>query len=167
MEALRRGADRVLGIDMVDNIEFKEVNLNGKADFLLMDIMSSNFWAVPMHEIVLCAGVLYHVSDPVGLLRRLKMVTFQTLVLETAYREGYPCGDGTPTLSFCPKDSFDNNPSNWFLPNYTFLRDIAREVGFEITKTIKLEGGRICLHLVPIYKLSQKLLPRKPEYMKS
>ena len=39
VEALRRGADRVLGIDMVDNIEFKEVNLNGKADFLLMDIM--------------------------------------------------------------------------------------------------------------------------------
>lgn len=161
-EAACRGADKVLGIDYVPSFNW-ETNAQEEIDFLIMDVFSPNFLALPLFDVVLCAGVLYHVSDPVGLFRRLHMKTKELLVLETAI-SFEPME--TPLLQYCPDNSFDDNPSNWFLPNLPFLTAITEEVGFESMK-VNIGGDRACLHLKPFRKMTDKLLPRKPQYMKS
>jgi SAM-dependent methyltransferase len=155
----RRKATHGIGIDAVPSPLWKD---SPKEKYLIMDAFNPNFLGLPVCDIVLCAGVLYHVSDPVGLLRRLRMKTGKLLVLETATTNAYPF----PYLRYCPADSFDNNPSNWFLPNVSFIHAISGEVGFEIIHTIR-HGDRVCFHMKPIKTMTDKLLPRKKEYMRS
>lgn len=161
-EATRRGATFALGIDSVPSPIWKDTI---REKYLIMDVFNPNFLGLPVCDVVLCAGVLYHVSDPVGLLRRLRMQTGKLLVLETAIVLSTDQYD-SPMLMYCPEDSFDNNPSNWFLPNTAFLEAIMPEVGFEVEKMVNL-GGRVCLHLTPKIKISDKLLPRKSQYMRN
>jgi tRNA (mo5U34)-methyltransferase len=161
-EAACRGADKVLGIDYVPSFNW-ETNAQEEIDFLIMDVFSPNFLALPIFDVVLCLGVLYHVSDPVGLLRRLHMKTKELLVLETVISNRRA---DAPILEYCLNDSFDNNSSNWFLPNMFFLNAICEEVGFIVEKIIS-SGDRVCLYLKPFHKMTDKLLPRKPQYMKS
>lgn len=162
-EAESRGADYALGIDAVESI----MTETEASKFIQMDVFSPNFLALPLFDVVFCGGVLYHVSDPVGLLRRLKLKTGQFCILETAVMTvASKIVNKTPFLQYCPQSSFDNNPSNWFIPNMEFLRAIMEEVGFDILRT-QVEGDRACLHLKPFRKLSDKILPRKVEYMKN
>lgn len=168
--ALGRGADWAVGVDLVESKDWGLVRQTWSFELInliVMDIMSPNFLALPQADVVLCAGVLYHVSDPVGLLRRLRMKTGSLLVLETAITPKLSHIDGgLPILQYCPNDSFDNNHSNWFLPNTPFLDAICEEVGFEVVLK-QMKGGRAWYHLKPFKKLTDKLLPRKPQYMKS
>lgn len=159
-EAVRRRKARYgIGVDPVPSSLWEVTH---QENYLIMDVFNPNFLGLPVCDVVLCAGVLYHVSDPVGLFRRLQMKTRELLVLETAVTNAYPF----PYLRYCPDNSFDDNPSNWFLPNVPFLREICKEIGFKITETIR-NGDRVCLHLRPFHKMTDKLLPRKPQYMKS
>ena len=155
----RRKAFFGIGIDSVPSPLWSD---HPKEIYILMDAFNPNFLGLPFCDVVLCAGVLYHVSDPVGLLRRLRMKTNELCILETVFTWAYPF----PYLRYCPDNSFDDNPSNWFLPNQAFLRAIMPEVGFEILKTVK-DGDRLCMHLMPSDRVIAKLLPRKPQFMKN
>lgn len=165
-EAHNRGAHLSVGVDKVlDSMWSVRALGHENISFYVMDVFDSHFLTLPQFDYVLCSGVFYHVHDPVGLLVRLKVVTKKLLILETAYREGYPCGDGTPTLSYCYRDSFDSNPSNWFLPNEPLVRRLASDLGFDVEDAFKVGEGRMCFHLSPYGKLSKKILPRKPEFL--
>lgn len=164
-EAAERGAFWAKGIDSVYDSDWSthRGKCRGKVDFEVLNVFSDRFMEVfPFFHVVLCSGVLYHVSDPVGLLRRLRAKTLELCVLETAITDTAP---EVPILQYCPADSLDGNPSNWFLPNVLFLCEITKEVGFEIKEMIPCGGSRICLHLVPVQKVSEKNLPRRKEYM--
>lgn len=159
--AVQKGAVSAIGIDSVPSPYWSTFQ-HPHIQYLIMDAFNPNFLGLPFCDVVLCAGVLYHVSDPVGLLRRLRMKTGELCVLDTVITTTYPF----PYLRYCPDNSFDDNSSNWFLPNEAFLRAIMPEVGFEILKTIK-DGDRLCMHLIPSDRATAKLLPRKPQFMKS
>lgn len=165
-EAVFRGADKAVGVDILPSIyvEVRKVKHPDKISFFSLDVLSPNFLALPVFNIVLCAGVLYHVSDPVGFLRRLRMKTSELLVLETAVIKK---AKNSPILEYCFGNTFDNNYSNWFLPNKLFLLAIMQEVGFKIKEMFELGGGRLCMHLLPKNKMPSKILPRKVEFMRS
>lgn len=162
--AVQKGATFAIGIDSVPSPCWSTFQ-HPHTEYLIMDAFNPNFLGLPICDVVLCAGVLYHVSDPVGLLRRLRMKTGELLFLETAITTTYPF----PYLRYCDGAALDNNPSNWFLPNEAFLRVILPEVGFEIIETIKNRNGeRLCLQLKTKPLISaEKLLPRRPQYMRS
>ena len=160
--AVQKGATVAVGIDPVPSPFWNKYE-HPQIEFLIMDIFNPNFLGLPVFDVVLCAGVLYHVSDPVGLLRRLRMKTGDLLFLETVITTTYPF----PYLRYCDGAALDNNPSNWFVPNKAFLRAILPEVGFNIRKTIK-SGERLCLQLkTKTLTSAQKLLPRKLHYMRN
>lgn len=167
-EAVERGSIWAKGIDSVYDSDWSthRGKCRGKVDFEVLNVFSDRFMEVlPPFHVVLCSGVLYHVSDPVGLLRRLRVKTVDLCVLETVIYTNFDGEEFDPLLMYCPADSLDGNPSNWFLPNWAFLREITKEVGFEIVESFPSGGSRLCLHLKPVQKVSEKSLPRRKEYM--
>lgn len=165
VEARLRGADLAYGVDVVWREKWDDMRLKDPMiGFSCLDVFSPPFLNIPIHDVVLCAGLLYHVVDPIGLLYRLKNKTSKLLVLETAYMQG---GVKNPALFYCPHNSFGGDWSNWLVPNEAFLDAIAEELGFRVEKKFGVGGNRICLHLIPEFRLSKKNSPRNPKYMKS
>jgi len=164
-EAVLRGASKVVGVDVLysKSLELRQAKYPNKIDFFLIDVLSPTFLALPVFDVVFCGGVLYHVSEVIDFLRRLLLKTGKLLVLETAFTKSV---QNIPVIEFCPLNSFDNNYSNWFLPNKEFLWSVMEEIGFIIAKLTEIEGGRLYLHLLPINRVPQKILPRKKEFMK-
>ena len=164
--AAELGSVQSVGVDSVSDSDWNKHERNHKrVVFRQMNVFSASFLTTLFSfDVVLCSGVLYHVDNPVGLLRRLRNVTNKLCVVETAISMR---GEEVPILQYCPGDSFDNNPSNWFLPNVAFLREITAEVGFQIVDSFPSGGGRLCLHLKPVKAQNQKILPRRVEYMRS
>jgi len=163
--AVELGSHWAKGIDAVwdDDWDHHEALHPAYTSFEALDVFSLRFVeVVPPFDVVLCSGVLYHVSNPVGLLRRLRMKTIELCVLETVVST---LNLVSPVLQYCSDDSFDKNSSNWFLPNESFLREITKEVGFEIKEMFPSGGSRLCLHLAPVQRESEKALPRRKEYM--
>ncbi|MCA0433864.1 MAG: methyltransferase domain-containing protein [Proteobacteria bacterium] len=85
-ESERRGATRVLGIDVHPESVRKAKILasikDSRADFLCKDIED-----LPVQEpfdVVLCLNVLHHLHDPLGALNRLIDLTREKLILEVA-----------------------------------------------------------------------------------
>lgn len=167
-EAAERGAYWSKGVDFVYDADWEVHKLEfiRAVGFEVMDVMKDSFlyYCPDNYDVVLCSGVLYHVSDPVGLLRRLRSKTKELCVIETVISDTI---SGLPVLHYCPGSSYDNNSSNWFLPNVPFLKEITKEVGFEIVNMFPSGGSRLCLHLVPAHRTSEKNLPRRKDYMKS
>ena len=84
------------------------------------------------YDMVLCAGVLYHVTDPVRALRIMyeRLADGGTLLLETAVHQG-----GGKLLTYCGPTA----PGyRWFLPTVEVLMAMLTDVGFT--------GGRLRLH---------------------
>lgn len=85
-EALKRGATKVLGVD-VDPESIKKARLLAdclgvEASLELMDIEKE-----PIHEkfdYVLCLNVLHHLNDPISALDKLAVMTRERLILEVA-----------------------------------------------------------------------------------
>jgi 2-polyprenyl-3-methyl-5-hydroxy-6-metoxy-1,4-benzoquinol methylase len=96
VEAIKAGADYVLGIDIVDryleqaefikqalgyeNLEFRKINI---AD-LSPELTGGTF------DVVLCFGILYHLEDPVGDMRAIANLATDAMLVDTAlYRPKY------------------------------------------------------------------------------
>lgn len=111
VEALRRGAKKTMGIDMVKSDLVSHLQKIQPFNFLLCDIFSEKFLEIPSFDIVLCAGVLYHVESPISLLFRLKMKVLEKIIIETEIVEDDRFHD-IPILRFFPENSLDDNYSN-------------------------------------------------------
>lgn len=82
------GAKRVVAVDVYPESEkFLEAKKkrNSKVEFVLGDInMMSTTEKIGMCDVVLCSGVLYHTPDPLHMLTRLRAITGEILILNTA-----------------------------------------------------------------------------------
>jgi len=166
--AHERDAELSVGIDTVKSPHVG-VNIGEVSDkclFYQMDVFSEKFLMLPRFDLVLCAGLLYHVANPMELLCRLKAVVKDgdgKLVLETVVWEP---GHNLPQMSFCDEDSVDDNHSNWWISTPHCLDAMLWEVGFYVQMEIKLDNNRNVYHLgLNKGQISSKLLPRKKEYM--
>ena len=164
IEALRRGAKNVLGIDMVKSPAVRKLQKEERFTFLPCDIFSEKYLELPMFDIVLCRGVLYHVENPFSLLFRLKLKTIKLLVLETAVLvDGEP--QDIPIMRFFPRSSFSHNYSNWWVPNRLCMEEMFEACEFELIKLVNQEGRRACFHVVPKNEICKKILPRHERFM--
>ena len=165
-EAVNRGARFALGVDSVASDNWTEGDFAVR-QFLQMDVYSPHFLSLPRFDVMLCAGVLYHVTDPVGLMLRLKALLKDDGML---YLETATFADSEPLVQFCPGNSFDMNNSNWFIPSASFIACLYQEIGFKHIDSFMVHDNRAVWKLKLDSKMHSRMpgktLPRKKEYMK-
>src|SRR3954462_5068217 len=147
VEAKRRGAHRVLGVDgqrqHVRQALFVRKVLGLDLEFRRFSVYDLDPRTIGKFDITLALGLVYHLKHLVLALERLCDVTNELLILETAIippektPESFvqPLGEIRQMLH--PVFVADNPPEakeqvfNWFLPGTAALQALLRNVGFD------------------------------------
>ena len=158
IEAKRRGAARVLGID-AQRIHMRQAFfvrrvLELDIDFRRMSVYDLTPHTVGQFDITLALGLIYHCKHLVQALENLCRVTKDLLIIETAI---YPpekvvepfthpiAGPGRLIHSFA---YIENPPDaqepifNWFLPSVDGLISLLRNVGIQDVEVYSVQSGR-------------------------
>lgn len=134
--ALQRGAKSVLAIDeqvTTGMRHFNAVRPYPEIEFRQMSLFSEAYMALPRFDFVIFAGVLYHVHDMLEALKRVRARAAGTVMFEGIYNQ--TLGDWPPAAIFFEKDEANNDPTNWWAPNFACLEAMLRVAGFDFERT--------------------------------
>ena len=108
--------------------------LDSKVETVIDDFMTMDLDSLGQFDIVFYFGVLYHMIDPIGSLKRVRAVTKERAVIETAgiVVPGYP---DTNLVYFCTGDELGADFGNWYAPTEAALRGMCRSAGFRTVET--------------------------------
>ncbi len=100
------------------------------ADFETMDLDG-----LGRFDVVLYLGVLYHMTDPLRSLERVRAVTSGVAVIETeaVHLHGH---DEAALLQFHAGDGLRGDFGNWYVPTIAGLVDLCRAAGFSSVRTV-------------------------------
>lgn len=168
-EAIRRNAEDVVGVDLCTCPELSTNVDRYEFEFLQMDVTGDRFESLGRFDVVLCSGLLNRVSNPAGLLARLRARTEELLVVETVVTS---LGDPQPMAFFQGTGVDSNDRSSWWVPNRTCLESMLEAAGFAGISTVweadsagddEAEHlGRVAVHAVPQGNTDRRrLLPRR------
>lgn len=145
-EAARLGASDVLA---TDSFSWNGSNWGSKQPFLLarralglegrvrdqdIDPTELSVEAIGgQFDVVLFLGVMYHLEDPIGVLRRVAACCRDLLVLETESTLNWL---PFPAARVFPDDSLNGDATNWYQYNERALRGLLREMGFVSLTTV-------------------------------
>ncbi len=175
-EAERRGARRVVAYDVTPADYFgfstaKEL-LGSKVEYVQGSVYDLDKARVGTFDVVLFAGVLYHLRYPLLALDRIHPICDGYMLLESHVLDDHvvlddgsvttldridPCLARIPLYRFYPSNELNRDYSNWFAPNRRALEDGLRTAGFEPTR-LSQWGDRI------VYKAIKR--DEVPEYLK-
>jgi tRNA (mo5U34)-methyltransferase len=151
--AERAGAERVVALDYfcwyssddppsVPGFGTSEEVLPGRAGFdlarrvlgsrvepVVADFTTTDLAALGTFDVVLFLGVLYHLEDPLGALRRLRAVTRRVALIETA-AVAIPQHPEASLWEFYPFDELQGDPTNWWAPTTQAAVGACRAAGF-------------------------------------
>jgi tRNA (mo5U34)-methyltransferase len=151
IEAKRRGARRVLGID-VDPRYLEQANLAAQVLEQEIEFRQMSVYDVARlgekFDVVIFMGVLYHLRHPLLALDLLHdhvigdRLIFQTMIRGARGRmpleEDYPFSEEEifnrpefPRLHFIEK-KYSQDPTNWWIPNRSCVEAMLRSAGFDI-----------------------------------
>jgi tRNA (mo5U34)-methyltransferase len=146
LERCRLAGETPLPWDRVPEV-WKPETLPGKACFdtarmalgsdvesVVADFLDVDLDALGTFDVVLFLGVLYHLTDPFGAIRRLAEVTNEVAIIETAGVEA-PGNDAEPAFVFFPNDELLGDPTNWWAPNEAALVAMCHAAGFSRVET--------------------------------
>ena len=102
--------------------------LGSRVDSLVADFMECDLHALGAFDVVLFLGVLYHMREPLRALTRLRAVTAQCAVIETAAIE-IPGLDG-PFVEFVPGYERNQDETNWYFPTEAAVIGMCHAAGF-------------------------------------
>ena len=147
VEAKRRGAARVLGVDsqrhLVRQARFVRRALGLDIEYEQMSVYDLDPRATGQFDVTLALGLVYHLKHLVLGLERLFHVTRELLVVESAVLPPelssgsfcFPVGELWPALhqmSYVENESDAKEAKfNWFLPSTEALSAMLRNVGFD------------------------------------
>lgn len=161
VEAKRRGARRVLGVDgqrqHIRQALFVRKVLGLDLEFRRFSVYDLNPDTVGRFDITLALGLVYHLKHLVLALERLYDVTNELLIVETAIIPPeqtpksfvQPLGELTQTLH--PIFYARNPPEakeqvfNWFLPSPAALQALLQNTGFDDVQVFSLMRDRAVL----------------------
>lgn len=151
-----RGGAAVVAIDNLDRMkkpdekkyayianrpfEIAKEILESKVEFIDMNVYDIDANKIGKFDIVLFLGILYHLKYPPLALEKVSEVTKELLVVETAYLISL---NRIPLLRYCEEDSFNEDPTNWFIPNIAAIKGMLRNSGFRQVKVIWRSSGLI------------------------
>lgn len=142
-EAERRGAKRVLATDAFiwmgmgwgskQGFETARTILNSKVEDLTIDVLDLSPEKIGKWDVVLFAGVFYHMKHAWLALERAASVTRELLIVETAI-------DGRfwrrPAMAIYPNAELANDPTNWCAPNIPALKALLAGCGFRDIRVV-------------------------------
>ncbi|WP_158879943.1 DUF1698 domain-containing protein [Amycolatopsis anabasis] len=101
----------------------------------VLDFAQDDLGSLGLFDVVLFAGVLYHLADPVGALRRLYSVTGDLAVISThgIRIAGF---EDRELAHFFPFDGFNGDPTNWWVPSMKCLIGWCEAAGFRKVEVV-------------------------------
>jgi len=165
-ELERRGAGRVLAVDIVDPDLYgfnatKEL-LGSNAEFLQASIYElPRLLDGERFDIVLFLGVLYHLRHPL-----LALDTVRGLSRDSVYIETAVCDAEQPDIAnrsvarFYRFDDLSGDGTNWFAPTTACLKEWCGSAGMEVQRLMSWPTGAPERAMV-----SARVTPGTPEYL--
>jgi tRNA (mo5U34)-methyltransferase len=136
-EAKRRGATRVLATDHFawsdrcwgsrQSFELARENLGLDIDVLDIDLAEITVESVGRFDVVLLAGVLYHVRHPFQVLEQVSTICDERFIVETHLDA---LGMDRPAMVFYPTTELGNDATNWWGPNPACVIAMLSDLGF-------------------------------------
>ena len=115
--------------------------LGSSVEPVAADFMDCELDQLGTFDVALFLGVLYHMREPLRALERLRAVTTELAVVETAAIE-VPGLEG-PFLEFVPGYAHNNDPTNWYLPTEAAVLGMCRAAGFSEVATVARLGDAV------------------------
>jgi tRNA (mo5U34)-methyltransferase len=102
--------------------------LRSSVQAITLDFMDCDLDDIGTWDVVLYLGVLYHMENPIGALRRLASVTRRQAIIETLalYLPAHP----EPMWSFFPSGELNHDRTTWWSPNLGALLGALGAAGF-------------------------------------
>jgi len=135
-EAKKRGAARVLATDHFawsnqcwgkrESFELARSNISPEVEVLDIDLPELNPDRVGQFDLVLFAGVFYHLRHPLLVLERIASLATECLIVETHLDA---LDEQRPAMIFYPGGELANDPTNWWGPNPKCVEAMMRDVG--------------------------------------
>ncbi|MGH9078942.1 MAG: DUF1698 domain-containing protein [Acidimicrobiales bacterium] len=118
--------------------------LNSEVESVVGDFMTMDLDTLGQFDVVFYFGVLYHMVDPIAALKRVREVTKDIAVIETAAIEvpGYP---DSSLVAFFAGEELHADYGNWFAPSAPALVGMCRAAGFrkvELKERSELPAAR-------------------------
>jgi len=105
--------------------------LDSKVEPVVDDFVTMSTTQLNRFDVVLFLGVLYHMENPLSVLKKVRDVTAANglAVIETEAME-IPGSGRRHFCEFFPGKELNNDPSNWWSPNAAALEGLCRAAGF-------------------------------------
>jgi len=135
-EALRRGAAHVLAADHFmwhrdrrcrEAFELARSRIAPELMDVDIDVLDMTRERIGTFDIVLLAGVLYHLRNPFLAIERIAPLVRQTMILETHLDA---LDVPKPAMVFYPTNELNEDPTNWWGPNPACVSAMLKDVGF-------------------------------------
>ena len=134
---LRQKPKKLIGFDpsAIYFSQFKFINHFVKSDIVyeLLGVEHVEFYEHKF-DILFCLGVLYHRSDPIGMLKSLYKGLHKggELILDTFMI------DGEEEVSLTPKDRYSKIPNIYFIPTVNALKNWCYRAGFKEVEVLEI-----------------------------
>ena len=116
--------------------DLAHVALDSAVEPMLADFTTVDLEAMGSFDIVLYLGVLYHMKEPLTCLERVRAVTRDVAVIETAAVR-IPERDGQSFLKFYSGSDLNRDFGNWFQPSIEAIVALARAAGFSRVEIVQ------------------------------
>jgi len=153
VEANRRGADYVLGIDIVERYLaqarfVKDVLGIENVEFKKLDVYDLTPDEVGQFDITFCFGLLYHLENPVLAMRNISAVTRRVLLVDTntiitedervpLWRMSFPSPVSSTDDRGASTNLWRDREYCQFKPNAIAVRRLLRFLGFDTVRLLK------------------------------
>lgn len=133
--------------------------IGSKVESIVADFMHYDLDLLGTFDVVLYLGIVYHMEEPLTALRRVRTVTKQLAIIESEVIS-VPGFDEVPLASFAPASEFNQDPTNYWIPNIVGLLGLVKAAGFSqaevvdgptnphATSTTGLQRSRATVHAV-------------------
>jgi tRNA (mo5U34)-methyltransferase len=108
--------------------------LGSQVEERVLEFMEADLGALGVFDVVLYLGVLYHMTDPLGALRRVREVTGSVAIIETQAVVLRGMNDKA-LVEFYPGAELNRDPSNWWVPTDAALVGLCQAAGFSSVET--------------------------------
>ena len=152
-DARKRGATRVLAVDEStwldprfkgkDAFDFANTVLGAEVESRIVDISKPLPSDIGQFDVVLFAGVFYHLRNPIAGLQNAAALAKELLIVETYIDiRDYP----RPAMVFYPTDELAGDATNWWGPNEACVLALLKDLGFSHIDASLTFGNRGTFH---------------------
>ena len=109
--------------------------LRSRVEVVVDDFMTMDLTPLGSFDVTLFMGVLYHMQDALGSLRRLAAVTKELAIIET-HAIAVPGYEHLELCEFYSSNQLNGDTTNWWGPNLKALQGMCRAAGFSRVEVV-------------------------------